>query len=367
MKAISGCGALLALVMILSAQDTPTEQPLPPEVHGDGTVTLKVRARGDAAAAIHGDWMPPGQTLPMTRREDIWSATTRRISPGQHTFWFEFESDAVPRPEDVVIRRTVTRTTADTFEIRGSMTPWEPRDVPHGVVLNEMTGSTVLRRADPLVVYLPPGYYANRVTRYPVLYLLHGAPGAADNWVNLGRANVIMDNLIADGAAKPMIVVMPTNPLPSRSGRGSVRDLFDDFLVQDLIRIVELRYRVAPGAANRALAGLSAGGALTIYSGFSHYEMFSGLGIMSPPIARVADVPLPAPKDVMNAQFDTIWISCGDGDQSVSYPNVKAWADRLTSEGVHNRFVTYTGGHTWDVWQMAFADFAPLLFRRGNQ
>ena len=350
--------------MLATAQETPPEQSFPPEVHGDGTVTLKVRARSDAVAAVHGDWMRTGQTLPMARGGDIWSVTTQALSPGQHTFWFEFESDSAPKPEDVVIKRTVTRTPEDTFEIRGAAAPWEPRDVPHGVVLNEMIGSTVLRRADSVVVYLPPGYYANRTTRYPVLYLLHGSPGAADNWVNLGRANVILDNLIADGKAKPMIIVMPTNP--GRSARASARDLFDDFLVQDLMRIVELRYRVAPGAANRALAGLSAGGALTIHSGFTHYELFSALGIFSPAIARAADTPHP-PKDVMNAQFDTVWVSCGDNDQSVSYPNIKAWTERLTGEGIRNTFVTYPGGHIWDVWQMALADFAPLIFRRENQ
>src|SRR5215472_7902132 len=285
MKLITCCVAFLALVMISAAQDTPPEQRLPAEVHGDGTVTLKVRARGDAIASAHGDWMRSGETAPMTRREDIWSVTTRPIPPGQHTFWFEFESDAVPKPEDVVIKRTVTRTPEDTFEIHTVEAPWEPRDVPHGVVLNEMTGSTVLRRADPLVVYLPPGYYANRAARYPVLYLLHGAPGAADNWVNLGRANVIMDNLIADGKAKPMIVVMPTLLWRLPGGLGSSRDALDAFLVQDLIRTVELRYHVAPGSANRALAGLSSGGSLTIYSGFNHYEMFSARGRHPPACA----------------------------------------------------------------------------------
>jgi enterochelin esterase-like enzyme len=367
MRAITCCAAFLALVTISAAQDTPPEQAFPPEVHADGTVTLKVRTRGDAIASVHGDWMRAGETVPMKRGEDIWWVTTRAISPGQHTFWFEFESDAIPKPEDVVIKRTVTRTPEETFEIRGSATPWEPRNVPHGVVLNEMTGSAVLHRADPAVIYLPPGYYASRARRYPVLYLLHGSPGAADNWVNMGHANVIMDNLIADGKATPMIVVMPTTPLQARNGRGSSRDLFDNFLVEDLMRIVELRYRVAPGSANRALAGVSAGGALTIYSGFNHYEMFSALGILSPSVARAADTAMPAPKELINAQFDTIWVSCGDSDQTVSYPNVKKWSESLTSEGVHNQFVTYTGGHTWDIWQMALADFVPLLFKRGGQ
>src|SRR6516225_2728438 len=117
MKAITYCAAFLALVTISAAQDPQPDQPFPAEVHGDGTVTLKVRARGDAIATIHGDWMRPGETQPMTRREDIWAVTTRALSPGQHTFWFEFESDAVPKPEDVVIKRTVTRTPGDTFEI----------------------------------------------------------------------------------------------------------------------------------------------------------------------------------------------------------------------------------------------------------
>ena len=363
---------LFLFALTAAAQDAAPDGTIPPAVHDGGIVTFRVRPPVDAAVALHGDWMQPGETMPMTKQANgIWTIATQPLKAGKHAYWFEFESESVPKPEDTVVTRTVQRTREGEIEVRGSAVPWEPGDVPHGTVLNEMTGSAVLRRADPLVVYLPPGYYANRSVRYPVLYLLHGAPGAPENWTTLGRADVILDNLIAEGKAKPMIVVMPTVqavPRGERAPRNANRELFDEFLTQDLIRLVELRYRVAPGAANRALAGLSVGASLTIYSGFLHPELFSALGIFSPPVGPDVDARLAtADKGALNLQFDSIQVACGDNDNTVHYATVKAWSERLTAEGIHNTFVTYQGGHTWEVWQMSLADFAPLLFNRSNQ
>jgi enterochelin esterase family protein len=194
-----------------------------------------------------------------------------------------------------------------------------------------------------------------------VLYLVHGSGDVPESWTNAGRANFILDNLIADRQAKPMIVVMPAGhslPYGAQAGpRGSNNATFESYLTQELIPAVEAGYRVAPGTANRALAGLSMGGGHTIYTGFKHAELFSALGIFSPGLPRDFD---PA---ALHPKIPLVWIACGDADSTVNYARVKAWAEGLEKAGIKEKFTTYSGAHTWPVWRNSLTDFAPLLFK----
>ena len=212
-----------------------------------------------------------------------------------------------------------------------------------------------------MVVYLPPGYQKSNV-KYPVLYLVHGSGDVPESWTNAGHANFILDNLIAEGKAKPMIVVMPAgHAQPFGAGRGAAgpsnNELFESYLIKEVIPAVEATYRVAPGTANRALAGLSMGGGHTIYTGFKHADMFSALGIFSPGLPRDFDVAALHPK------IPLVWVACGDVDTTVQYARVKTWADDLNKAGVKDKFTTYSGAHTWPVWRMSLTDFAPLIFQ----
>ncbi len=200
--------------------------------------------------------------------------------------------------------------------------------------------------------------------RFPVLYLVHGSGDVPASWTDAGHANFILDNLIADGRAKPMIVVMPAgHAIPfgaNPKGAVSNDELFDQYLTTEVMPLVEKKYRIAPGVPNRAMAGLSMGGSHTIYTGFHHPEDFSALGIFSPGIGRAG---LPTLK---GAQPGLIWISCGDQDTTVQYARVKAWAESLQKSGIHETFVTYQGAHTWPVWRKSLVEFLPLVFKDGK-
>ncbi len=367
--------ALLAVIAVtLSAQTPPPDGLVSPEVHPDRTVTFRLRAPKAAEATLYGDWMPPGKPEPMTKSaEGVWSITTPSLEANGHLYWFNLDGVAIADPVNPVIKQR-QRTSASLVEVPGSTAAaWELQDVPHGEVVTEWRKSAALNRTERIVVYLPPGYFKS-TARYPVLYLVHGSGDTPESWTNAGHANFIFDNLIAAGKVKPMIVVMPAgHAVPFTAPRGATpnnNDLFEQYLTRDVIPAIESTYRVAPGARNRALAGLSMGGGHTIYTGFSHPELFSALGVFSPGLPRDFDTKFQAvlatPK-AFNAKVGTVWVACGDTDSTVQYPRVKAWEEALEKDGIHATFHTYSGAHTWPVWRSSLADFAPLLFNEKSK
>lgn len=365
----------VALVCASAVAQTPApDGTVSPEVHPDRTVAFRVRAPKASEVSLYGDWMPVGKPQPLAKDADgVWSITTAPLEPNGHLYWFNIDGVSVPDPVNPIIKLR-QRTSASLVEVpAASPSPWDLRDVPHGTVVTEWRRSAVLNRTERMVVYLPPGYQKGS-TKYPVLYLVHGSGDVPESWTNAGHANFILDNLIADGKAKPMIVVMPAgHAVPFGAGRGpgagNNNELFEQYLTKEVIPAIEAEYRVASGAKNRALAGLSMGGAHTIYTGFSHPELFSALGIFSPGLPRNFDTQF---KSVLtdaksfNSKVPVIWISCGDQDTTVQYPRIKTWAETLDKSGLHEKFTTYKGAHTWPVWRMSLAEFAPLLFK-GNK
>jgi enterochelin esterase family protein len=318
--------------------------------------------------------MPVGKPQQMTKGADgVWTITTEPLEANGHLYWFNLDGLAVADPVNPVVKLR-QRTSASLVEVpASSAAPWDLRDVPHGTVVTEWRKSQVLNRTERMVIYLPPGYEKGSA-KYPVLYLVHGSGDVPESWTNAGHANFILDNLIADGKAKPMIIVMPAgHAAPFGAGRGpgagSNNELFEEYLTKEVIPAVESTYRVASGAKNRALAGLSMGGGHTIYTGFSHPEMFSALGIFSPGLPRDFDTRFKnvlADARTFNSKVRLVWISCGDQDTTVQYPRIKTWAEALEKNGIHETFKTYSGAHTWPVWRESLAEFAPLLFK-GNQ
>lgn len=362
---------LLALAFVPAS---PAQTPAPdglisPEVHPDRTVTFRVRAPKALEVTLYGDWMAVGKTQPMTKSTDgVWSVTTDPLEANGHLYWLNVDGVAVADPVNPVIKLR-QRTSASLVEVPAAPpAAWELRDVPHGTLVTEWRKSTVLNRTERIVLYLPPGYQKSS-SRFPVLYLVHGSGDTPDSWTNAGHANLILDNLIADGKAKPMIIVMPAGhaaPFGAAPGAATNNELFEEYLTKEVIPIVESVYRVVPGAGNRALAGLSMGGGHTIYTGFSHPELFSALGIFSPGVPRDFDTRFKsvlADPASFNKQVKLVWIACGDADTTVQYPRIKTWAELLEKSGIHLTFHTYLGAHTWPVWRMSLADFTPLLFR----
>lgn len=364
------CVLALSLGLAAFSQTPPPDNVVSPEVHSDRTVTFRVKAPKAAEVTLYGDWMPVGKPEPMKKADDgLWSITTSPLEANGHLYWFNLDGVAVADPINPVIKLR-QRTSASLVEVPAA-TPsaWDLRDVPHGTVVTEWQKSVVLNRTERIVLYLPPGYEKS-TARYPVLYLVHGSGDTPDSWTNAGHANLILDNLIAGGKARPMIVVMPAgHAVPFGAGRGGPvnnNDLFEQYLTKEVIPTVESQYRTASGARNRALAGLSMGGGHTIYTGFAHPELFSALGIFSPGLVRDFDTRyknvLADPK-AFNTKVPLVWVACGDIDTTVQYPRVKAWAESLDKAGIHEKFVTYSGAHTWPVWRMSLAEFAPLIFK----
>ena len=280
------------------AQDTLVS----PEVHADRTVTFRVRAPQATTVTLTGDWLATpasatGGVMPMTKdASGVWSATSEPLEPTVHLYFFTVDGLAIADPINPKIKLRV-RTSASLVEVPGTPTPlWQVRDVPHGSVDWNVHHSSSYNDTHEFLVYLPPGYFTSSA-RYPVLYLVHGAGDTALGWTTAGAANLILDSLIAEKKAVPMIVVMPFNgsnnptpAAPAASGGGApVPSPFESYMIKELIPYVDAKYRVAPGRQNRAMAGLSAGGAATYNVGLKHLELFSSFGLFSAAAGGGAD------------------------------------------------------------------------------
>jgi enterochelin esterase family protein len=256
------------------------------------------------------------------------------------------------------------RTSASLVEVPGSpVPPWQVRDIPHGSMDWNVQHSTAYNDTHEFLVYLPPGYFQG-AARYPVLYLVHGAGDTQMGWGTAGAANLILDSLIADKKAVPMIVVMPFNGSNNPAIAGG--SPFEDYMLKDLIPFVDAKYRVRPGRENRAMAGLSAGGAATYNIGLKHLELFSAFGLFSA-AGGGADFATRYPqlatnaKDT-NAKIKVFWIGCGTADPLDA--GAKTLDADLTRLQIVHTYIDREGGHVWPVWRWALSEFAPRLFQK---
>jgi enterochelin esterase-like enzyme len=351
-----------------------------PEVHADRSVTFRVRAPQASEVTLTGDWMATpeaatGGTIKMTKDETgVWSLTSSPLEATLHLYFFTVDGMNIADPVNPRIKLR-TRTSASLVEVPCDPPPvWEMQNVPHGSVDWNWQHSAVYNDTHEFLVYLPPGYEKGN-TRYPVLYLVHGAGDTAVGWTMAGGANVILDNLIAQKKAVPMIVVMPYNggtpatPPPAsvgNAGRGGGNSAFEEYMMKELMPFVDAKYRTASGRKNRAMAGLSAGGAATYNVGLKHLEVFSQFGLFSAAgggsdfATRYPQ--LAADPKGTNAKIDVFWIGCGQQD-----PLDKSAKDldaALTKLQIKHTFVDREGGHVWPVWRWALSQFAPLLFKK---
>ncbi len=252
----------------------------------------------------------------------------------------------------------------------------EVRDVARGDVQTFSYHSSSLDREREVVVYLPPGYESSDES-YPVLYLLHGAGGDERSWVEREQAPVILDNLIADGRLRPLIVVMPygyTTRLEEgqrRRGAADYKQDMEEFAVDfiaDLIPQIESSYRVRAERAQRAVAGLSMGGGQSLAIGLSNPELFSAVAGFSSAM-QIANSPdwggvdmeaVLADADTINENIDLLWVGCGTDDTLFNVNT--AFSEQLTAHGIEHTFRVTLGGHTADVWSRYLHEVAPQLF-----
>ena len=365
---------LLIAVMLIAAQSfaqtPPPDGLVSPEVHPDGKVTFRIRAAKAVEVTLFGDWMPVGSKHPMIKdAEGVWSTTVGPIEATIHLYSFTVDGVTMADPVNPRIKLR-QRTSASLVEIPAKGAPWEVRDVPHGSVeVNWLRTAIINGETRQIFVYLPPGYEKNPKQRYPVLYLLHGSGDTAESWTQVGAANLILDNLIAEKKARPMIVVMPLgHAVPFGSPReiaAKNTPLMEDYMLKELMPWAEAKYRIAPGRENRALAGLSMGGGQTFNIGFEHLDLFSALGVFSsapgPDFAAKFKVVLDDAEGT-NSKLNVFWYANGDKDPV--FTRAKETSDLLNRHEIRHTFrVIENGLHTWPVWRRCLGEFVQLLFQ----
>lgn len=346
----------------------------------DGNVTFRLCAPGaqdvrvisnDIDEAIPMGLNGAERGLKMTKDDTgLWTATTATpVPPDTYRFGFQVNGVKVPDPRGTTFSHERFGTNS-TFEVTGpggEFQAWR-KDVPHGAVTRIDYWSKTLEQPRPAYVYTPPGYMAGS-EHYPVLYLVHGAGDSYDSWTSVGRANTILDNLIAEGKAKPMIVVMPFGHTPERPGGNMLANNdFGNDLIDDLIPYVDSHFRSLPNQENRAMAGLSMGGSHTLRFGLTHPELFDYIGIFSMGLGLQGSDEVDAYESANGLvlkraaeDLDLVYYAMGKDD--FLYDTVAPTRAMLAKYGIEHVYNETGGGHTWINWRRYLADFVPRLFR----
>jgi len=350
-------------------QAQPTAALASPEVHPDRRVTFRIRAPKAGEVTLGMDYMSANAPEKMTRdNAGVWSVTIGPLAPTVYVYSFTVDGVTMADPVNPNIKLR-SSTSASMVEVPATPAAlWEARDVPHGSVeINWQKSSAINGETRWIWVYTPPGYERDVKRRYPVLYLFHGSNDIAGGWTLAGHANFILDNLLAEKKAVPMIVVMPyghATPYGVRGAQVNNTDLYDQYVVKDVMPLIQSKYRVAPGRENRAIAGLSMGGGQSITLGFRHLDLFSAIGAFSPAIMGDFEKMFPQvlanPKDT-NSKLKVLWFACGKQDSL--FDRSQKFSELLTARQVKHTWRPTEGAHVWKVWRDYLGEFAPLLFR----
>ncbi len=369
----------------------------PPSVQiaPDGRVTFRLNAPRAQEVILEGNW-PGGKGLKMTKNEaGVWTYTTDPLKAESWVYTYTIDGVTAIDPASTALVRDTTHYQS-TFQVPGPDSEFiKTSRVPHGTMNEIWYPSSALKTDRRMIVYTPPGYERSN-TRYPVMYLFHGGGGDETQWVILGDTNVIMDNLIAGGKIKPMIVVMPNANWTSvaaldiggaaapagppaaaggaPAGGGQNYDRAEQEIVNDIIPFVEKTYRTLTGRENRVIAGLSMGGGIAINVGLKRLDTFANVAEFSAGIfggvgagtygqfdlEKVSPGFLKDPA-ATNKKLKVLYFSCGTEDPRMPFQT--KFTDELKSKGIKLTFKGFPGEHEWRVWRYSLADVAPMLFR----
>jgi len=415
---VSAAALILAATMspIASGQTPPpapaaqAARPAPlksPEIHPDRSVTFRLLAPKATEVTLNGSW-ENGTDLKMTKDDSgIWSTTVGPLAPQLWGYWFMVDGVKALDPNNGETQRDGARYD-NLLMISGPESEWwDFKDVPHGTVQAVWYPSPTLKQASRrMMVYTPPGYETG-TTKYPVLYLLHGGGGDEEAWLTMGRANIIMDNLIAAGKAKPMIVVMPNGnatqtvsqglgygPTPARqsvtapapppvqaaqaagagapaAGRGGApgggrgpqpyAGSYPESLVKDVIPFVEKRYRVLAAKDDRAIAGLSMGGGHTIAATNNNPGTFAYIGVFSAG-ARTVDEAFQKQLEAVKAGgVKFYWLGAGTTD--MAREGTVNLSELVKKDGFNTSYREIPGRHYWFLWRDFLANYAQVAFQ----
>jgi enterochelin esterase-like enzyme len=303
----------------------------------------------------------------------IWTVTTDSISEGFHYYSLIVDGLAVVDPASQTFYGMGRMASGIEIPFAGGAY-YALRDVPHGEIRIKKYFSKITNSWRQMNLYTPPGYDANTSEKYPVLYILHGGGEDQTGWATQGKTDLIIDNLIAAGKAKPMLVVMPDANIGAggfnAGGIESSLKMFEREMKESVIPFVEKNYRCFNDAGNRAMAGLSLGGMHTLYTGVNNTDMFAWLGVFSsgwivPMMNNISDAQYTFMKsntDKVNNNLKAFWISQG-GKEDIAWKNGQVMNAKLDELRIKHSYTEYPGGHTWPVWRNNLYNFAQVLFK----
>jgi enterochelin esterase-like enzyme len=365
--------ALMAPVLLLGQAPPINYQST--EIHPDHTITFRYKDAGAKQVLLNIRDLP--KPMPMEKdAAGVWVVTTQPLAPAIYNYIFLADGEWRLDPANPHVAIKFQNVTNLLTVPGASAQLWDPADVPHGEVHHRFyTSSLVLNlpnNQSDFYVYTPPGYDPKAKTPYPVLYLLHGFNEGPYSWTAVGRANYILDNLLAQGKVKPMVVVMPlgygdlkyVTTTESRRDPAKAADHYKRFqqaLLTEVMPQVEAHYHVAKDRDHRAIAGLSMGGQESLTIGLTNPDKFAYVIGLSSAAQGVPTNPALAGINPKSANLRLLWVSCGTED-SLSEPNHKL-ADWLKSKDMPVTYVQTPGVHSWIVWQDNLIHFAPLLFQ----
>ena len=356
-----------------------------PEINPDNSVTFRIMAPNAQEVKLSGDWMKaegmaPASVVMEKGKKGVWSYTTKPLASELYSYSFTIDGFKTTDPNNPFLNRDVASVT-NIFIIGGGQADlYKVNDVPHGSVTRRWYDSPGLGMDRRITIYTPPGYEASS-EKYPVLYLLHGAGGDEEAWIALGRAAQILDNLIAQGKAKPMIVVMPNGNVIQDAAPGEGRDGFykPRFMVdktmdgtyeanfKDIINFVESNYRVKADKEHRAIAGLSMGGFHSFHISRYYPNTFDYVGLFSAALMPREDATGKVYSNIdetlkrqMDNGYKLYWI--GIGKEDFLYKANEEFRQKLDNMGMKYTYMETDGGHIWKNWRVYLSEFVPQLF-----
>lgn len=388
-KALFIIALVASMAVSASAQQNTSFRPSSvqsPTVNADGTVTFKVEAPKAKEVLVKGDWEANDGMGKFTKGKDgVWTYTTPALPSEMYTYRFSIDGVVSIDPTNPFSCRDVGNVFSVFYVDGGVADYYQVHKVPHGTVSTTWYHSNASNLDRRLTIYTPP-YYEQSNKNYPVLYLLHGSGGDETAWLDLGRVARSMDNLIAEGKAKPMIIVMPNGVGSTEAAAGETSDNLDfrpvmtnfiadsyktgkfELAFPEIVNFVDSRYKTIPEKSSRAVAGLSLGGLHSLFITANYPDMFDYVGLFSAGVDFTGvDLTLPAYADLeaklaaqAKAGVKYYWIACGTADRL--YPFNKDLAKTMDAAGLKYVWHDSARGHLWCNWRQYFVEFTPKLF-----
>ena len=366
-----------------------------PVVNADGTVTFRYQAPKAVKVTLSGDFLPtqkidtpfgqfdaPGVAELKEGPNGVWEYTTDfKVAPDMYTYTFSVDGKTVIDDNNIWVNRDISTLTSALIVPGGRADLYTIQDVPHGTVSKVWYESATAGFDRRLSVYTPAGYEQNKKNRYPVLYVLHGIGGDEDAWLDQGRAAQILDNLIAQGKAKPMIVVFTNGNISQEAAPGQNSTGYNRPTMQlpqtmegtfetafpEVVKFIDSNYRTLAKKQSRAICGLSMGGFHTLYITLNNPDMFNYSGMFSAAIG-VSDASVSPIYQDFDAKLATyfskkpalLWVGCGNTDFLIQ--SNREFVQKLEENKYPHEYLENGGGHIWKNWRIYLTEFVPKLF-----